>query len=186
MDAAAELGRNAVIKHQIKPEYGDEQADAGQDCRTRLARTNSQARTETGKYSFSLFSWLRAGLATLPGWFILLLFVGIKTFHGIKRIPNASRIWSTGIIQYNIGLKRTVIILYYWYVCMYVWSSRIADSYGSTEWGCQSSSWSAEQGKMMLYTYINHLMQGHQKNKNKEHYQVYMYSTFWLNSSGLQ
>ena len=42
--------------HQIQPEYGDERADAGRDCRTRLARPNSQARTGTGKYSFSLFS----------------------------------------------------------------------------------------------------------------------------------
>ena len=39
-------------KHQIQPEYGDEQADAGRDCRTRFARSNSQARTRTGKYSF--------------------------------------------------------------------------------------------------------------------------------------
>ena len=39
MDAAAELGRNSVSKHQIQSEYGDEQADAGRDyCRTRLAR----------------------------------------------------------------------------------------------------------------------------------------------------
>ena len=29
MDAAAELGRNPVSKHQIQPEYGDEQADDG-------------------------------------------------------------------------------------------------------------------------------------------------------------
>ena len=28
MDAAAELGRNPVSKHQIHPEYGDEQAGA--------------------------------------------------------------------------------------------------------------------------------------------------------------
>ena len=35
MDAAAELGRNPVSKHQIQPEYGDEQADAGRDCRAR-------------------------------------------------------------------------------------------------------------------------------------------------------
>ena len=57
MDAAAELGRNPVSKHQIQPEYGDEQADAGRDCRTlRLARPNSQARMEIGKYYFSLFS----------------------------------------------------------------------------------------------------------------------------------
>ena len=31
MDAAAEHGRNPVSKHQIQPEYGDEQADAGGD-----------------------------------------------------------------------------------------------------------------------------------------------------------
>ena len=31
MDAAAELGRNPVSKHQIHLEYGDEQADAGRD-----------------------------------------------------------------------------------------------------------------------------------------------------------
>ena len=53
MDAAAELGRNPVSKHQIQAEYGDEQADAGWDCQTRLARPNSLARTGTGKYSCS-------------------------------------------------------------------------------------------------------------------------------------
>ena len=37
MDAAAELGRNPASKHQIQPEYGDKEADAGQNCRTRLA-----------------------------------------------------------------------------------------------------------------------------------------------------
>ena len=52
IDAAAELGRNPVSKYQIQPEYGDEQVDAGRDCRTRLARPNSQA---------------RSGLAILPG-----------------------------------------------------------------------------------------------------------------------
>ena len=52
MDVAAELGRNLVSKHQIQPEYGDEQTDAGRDCRTCLARPNSQARTRTEKYYF--------------------------------------------------------------------------------------------------------------------------------------
>ena len=52
MDAAAELGRNPVSKHQIQPEYGDEQADAGRDGWTRLARPNYQARTGTGEYYF--------------------------------------------------------------------------------------------------------------------------------------
>ena len=51
INAAAELGRNppVVIKHQIQPEYGDEQTEAGRDCRARLTRSSSQARTGTGK-----------------------------------------------------------------------------------------------------------------------------------------
>ena len=52
MDAAAEIGRDPVSKHQIQPEYKDEQTDPGRDCPTRLARPNYQARTGTGKYSF--------------------------------------------------------------------------------------------------------------------------------------
>ena len=56
IDAAAELGRNSVSKHQIQPTCENEQTDAGRDGRTRLARPNSQARTRTEKYSFSLFS----------------------------------------------------------------------------------------------------------------------------------
>ena len=56
-DCRTRLARNPVSKHHIQPEYGEEQADAGRDCRTRLARPNSQARTmRTGKYSFPLFS----------------------------------------------------------------------------------------------------------------------------------
>ena len=43
MDAAAELGRNPVGKHQIQLEYVDKQADAERDCRTRLARPNGTA-----------------------------------------------------------------------------------------------------------------------------------------------
>ena len=52
MDAAAELGRNPVSKQQIHPEYGHEQADAGRNCRNRLAGPCSQARTGTGKNHF--------------------------------------------------------------------------------------------------------------------------------------
>ena len=50
MDAAAELG--TVSKHQIQPGYEDKQADAGRDCRTRLARPNSQARTNANRQIF--------------------------------------------------------------------------------------------------------------------------------------
>ena len=46
------IGRNTVCKHQI--EYGDEQADAGRDCRTRLARPKSQARAGTFVFSVQL------------------------------------------------------------------------------------------------------------------------------------
>ena len=49
IDVAVELGGDPVSKHQIQPEYGDGQADEGRDCRTRLARPNSKARTGTGK-----------------------------------------------------------------------------------------------------------------------------------------
>ena len=57
MDAAAEIGRDPVSKSiRFSPSMENEQADAGWDGRTRLARPNSQARTGTEKYSFSLFS----------------------------------------------------------------------------------------------------------------------------------
>ena len=44
---------NPVSKNQIQPEHGDEQAAAGRDCRTRLARPNSQARPRTRNVHFS-------------------------------------------------------------------------------------------------------------------------------------
>ena len=52
MDTAAELGRNPVSKHQIQPEYGDEQADVGRDCRTRLARPIIRREREQGSIHF--------------------------------------------------------------------------------------------------------------------------------------
>ena len=52
MDVTVELGRNPVGKYQTQSEYEDKQADEGRECRNRLARLNSQARTWTGKYSF--------------------------------------------------------------------------------------------------------------------------------------
>ena len=52
MDAAAELGSNPVSKHQIQTEYGDEQADAGRDCRTRLARPNFRHERGQGNIHF--------------------------------------------------------------------------------------------------------------------------------------
>ena len=44
--------RKESRKHQIQHRYGDDQADAGRDGQTRLARPNSQARTATGKIFF--------------------------------------------------------------------------------------------------------------------------------------
>ena len=49
MDAAAELGRNPVSKHQIQPEYGDEQAGAGRDCRAEPVSRDQIRRRERGQ-----------------------------------------------------------------------------------------------------------------------------------------
>ena len=38
MDAAAELGKSLDSKHQIQPEYGDGQADAGRDFAEPVSR----------------------------------------------------------------------------------------------------------------------------------------------------
>ena len=55
---ASEIGRNPVRKHQIQPEYGDEQADARRNCRTRLAIHYYLRRERAGqrKILFSLLS----------------------------------------------------------------------------------------------------------------------------------
>ena len=71
MDVAAEIGRNPVSSTIFSLSMENEQADTGRDGRTRLTRPNSQARTGTGKYPFSIFSRPRAGLAALPGSSIL-------------------------------------------------------------------------------------------------------------------
>ena len=52
-------------KHQIQPEQGDEQADAGRDCRTRLARPNSQARTRTGEMFIFLVQLITSRIGNL-------------------------------------------------------------------------------------------------------------------------
>ena len=74
MDAAAKLERNSVNKHQIQPEYGDEQVDAGQDCRTRLERPNSQARTngDRGKNIVFPVPLTTGRIGNLTGWLPLL------------------------------------------------------------------------------------------------------------------
>ena len=59
IDATAELGRNPVSKHQIQPEYGDEQADAERDCRTRhqiLRRERGQGSTADHKQDWQPYS----------------------------------------------------------------------------------------------------------------------------------
>ena len=61
------LGGTPSVSTRFSLSKENEQARAGRDGRTRLARPSSQARTGTGKFSFSLFSGPRAGLATLPG-----------------------------------------------------------------------------------------------------------------------
>ena len=55
--------------------YGDEQADAGRDCRTRLVGLSSQGRTETGKYSFSQFQLTSSKIGNHNRSIFLLLYV---------------------------------------------------------------------------------------------------------------
>ena len=49
----AEPERNSVSKHQIRPEYGDEQADAGRDCRIRLVKQILRRERGQGNINFS-------------------------------------------------------------------------------------------------------------------------------------
>ena len=60
----------------------NEQADAGRDCRTRLARQNSQARTGTGKYLFSLLQLTTSRIGNLTRLTYTLLYV--MTIHTYK------------------------------------------------------------------------------------------------------
>ena len=80
MDTAAEKGRNPVSEHQIQPEYGDEQADAGRDCRTRLAKPNSQAPTGT-----------TSKIGNLTRLTLLLLYVMIIHTLGLQKTPTKTR-----------------------------------------------------------------------------------------------
>ena len=53
MDAAGESGGIPRVSTRFSLSVENEQADAGRDSRTRLARPNSRARTGTGKKTFS-------------------------------------------------------------------------------------------------------------------------------------
>ena len=81
MDAAAEIGRNPLGKHHIQPECGDKQTDAGRDCRTRLARPNSQARTGTGKYSFFPVQLITSRIGDLTQLILLLPYICVVTIQ---------------------------------------------------------------------------------------------------------
>ena len=64
MDAAAELGKNPVsTRSSLIMEMSRLTRNRTDEP---VSRDNSQVRTGTEKYSFSLFSWPRAGLATFP------------------------------------------------------------------------------------------------------------------------
>ena len=55
MDAATEIGKNPVSKHQIQPEYYEENAqanNAGRGGQTRRARPNFLARTGTARNTY--------------------------------------------------------------------------------------------------------------------------------------
>ena len=52
IDAAAELGRNPVSKHQIQLSMEMSRADARRDCRTRPARPNLRRESGQGNIHF--------------------------------------------------------------------------------------------------------------------------------------
>ena len=95
MDAAAEIGRNPVSNHQIQPQYGDEQAGAGRDCRTRLRCERGQGSIHflcsadheqdwqpypVDPYSYSMLTIHRIGNRDFRSQdFLLLISVGSKT-----------------------------------------------------------------------------------------------------------
>ena len=68
MDAAAELGRNPVLrKHQIQPEYGDEQADAGDGTAEPVSRDQICRRERgQGKHSFPCLADQKHNFPCLP------------------------------------------------------------------------------------------------------------------------
>ena len=67
MDAAAELGRNPVSKHQTQPEYEDGQADAGRDCNPSRESKLSGTNADREIFIFPVQLTPRVGFATLPG-----------------------------------------------------------------------------------------------------------------------
>ena len=108
--AAAELRRNPVSMHQIQPDYGNEQADAGRDCRTRLARLHLQARTRTGKCYFFPVQLTTCRIGNLNRLMhTLALCVTIQ--YTIKNHPRVSTPFPETYIPVNYLI---------FYVCMYV------------------------------------------------------------------
>ena len=66
VEAVAELGRNPVSKHQIQPEYGDEQADAGLSNPSRETKfLGTNADREIFIFPVQLTTWRIGNLAWL-------------------------------------------------------------------------------------------------------------------------
>ena len=110
--SSTELGRNPVSKQHVQLEYGDEQADAGRDCRTRLERPISLARKGTGKYSFSLVSRPRAGLIGNLTRLIHTLAI-CMTIHPLNRVYPLSSLMPYRTLLHNVGHQICCTILYY-------------------------------------------------------------------------
>ena len=66
MDATAEIGRDPVSKHEIKPEYGERAGWRGTRLPNPSHETKFSSANEHMEILFSLFSRTRAGLATHP------------------------------------------------------------------------------------------------------------------------
>ena len=81
MDTAAEIAKNLASNTRFTLSMEMSRVTRDGTAESRIARPSSQARTGTGKCSFSPFCWPRAGLATLPASPLLVLVSIICGYH---------------------------------------------------------------------------------------------------------
>ena len=115
MDAAAELGRNPpASKHQIQPEYGDEQAGAGRACRTNPSRETKFSCTHADREIFIFpvqLTTCRTGNLTRLIHATLAICVIMHTMGKIKNRPYVGRYYIGIILHYSTF--HYIILQYY-------------------------------------------------------------------------
>ena len=88
MDAVAELGRNLVSKHQIQPEYGDEQADAGRIAEPVSRDQIFRCERGQGKIIFPV-QLTTSMIGNLTRLILTLAICGDHTYYIVQKVPEA-------------------------------------------------------------------------------------------------